>query len=623
MLVTLVVMSAFSLSNMAAGDDQVRTWKDKTGQFEVEAKLLKFADNSVVLLKKDGRAITVPLTALSEADQKFLKETMSKPAVNPFAGGVPAANGNLLMDNSKAKELPVDGQVIALDTSAAMPPLSADPTTAVAKFEKFNCHIENQDAYARRSAPILVDATTPVFAVSTHRVGNSVSPANYGRIHLVQPGARASKVVLEIKDTLLLFDHHLSSGKSLAVIGVNSPSDRGGDLVLLDKLATGEPQVLARWHLPEWQKPGFKPKVEFARLLDGDRAVIRINDTVYVSQMTNGQSLFKIDRVQAGAKIEVSPGGQFLAVPTSKACHIIDLAKGTQLGAIVFPSVLTPEVKFSPDGNQLALFAGNQFVVWQMSDGVVTAEGKVVNPCGKFFGWIGNRYLFTQLAGLIDPQLGMSLWYYSIPSNNQALTMPGGVAMVDSEVNLLCQPVPHGPIKGVEQKLAAGDDQLLLIRPGTEVSLKVNAIEGVDPKAMLVGLQTAVEKAGWKVSQDSPIQLIAEINRGEKQKLYFRTLGQSLFGPHETVTIRPYTASLVVRQGSNVLWTRRSTNMVPSFLRLEQGETLKQAVKKYEKADPSYFSRLSLPPKILRPEVSKSVGRSRLTGGNWNDSLPR
>jgi|GEM_PF-6131883 len=103
MLVTLVVMSAFSLSNMAAGDDQVRTWKDKTGQFEVEAKLLKFADNSVVLLKKDGRAITVPLTALSEADQKFLKETMSKPAVNPFAGGVPAANGNLLMDNSKGE----------------------------------------------------------------------------------------------------------------------------------------------------------------------------------------------------------------------------------------------------------------------------------------------------------------------------------------------------------------------------------------------------------------------------------------------------------------------------------------------------------------------------------------
>lgn len=631
-LAALVVIGAlFFLSGTAAGDEPFRTWQDKTGQFEVEAKLLKSADDNVVLLKKDGLSITVPLTALSDADRKFVKEWLVK-AANPFSGGVPmpgtsvssepvpAAGDRLLSGGSQIDELPVDGQVIRVDPGAAMPPLGADPALAVAKFQRFNCHIEDQDAYARNSPPILVDAATPVFAVSTHRAATGSNPTTYGRLHLVRPGARSSEVVFDIKDTLLLFDHHIPSGRSVAVIGVNRPSERGGDLVLLDKLATGDPQVLARWHLPEWQKPGFKPKVEFARLIDGDRAVVRVNSTIHIWRLSNGQSLFKLDSVRS--KVEVSPGGKYLAVPAGKACHIIDIDEGRQVGAIAFPSTLTPEARFSPDGERVALVAGNQFVVWDMSKGVVTAEGKVVNPCGRFFGWVGNQYLLTQLGGLIDPQLGMSLWYYGVPSNNQALTMRGGVAMLDSDVRFLCLPIPHEPIEGVEKKLAAGDDELLLIRPGTEVSLEVEAIEGVDQQAMLAGLRKAVEKAGWKVSQNSPIQLAAKIDRGDKQKLHFRHIGQSLWSEHETVTIRPYTASLVVRRGDDVLWTRSSTNMVPSFFMLKQGEKLKQAVREYEKADPEYFSRLSLPPKILRPEIGKSVGRSRIVDGAWRDYFP-
>jgi hypothetical protein len=91
----------------------------------------------------------------------------------------------------------------------------------------------------------------------------------------------------------------------------------------------------------------------------------------------------------------------------------------------------------------------------------------------------------------------------------------------------------------------------------------------------------------------------------------------------KTATIKPYTASLTVRRGNEILWSRSMTNMVPSFLSLEPGETLQQAVKKHEKADPAYFQRVTIPPRILRPDISQTVGRSRIDNGQWVDFFTR
>jgi hypothetical protein len=57
-----------------------RIWTDVTGKFKVEAKLLKETDDmaKVVLEKRDGTAIEVPVTNLSAADQAHLR-TSARP----------------------------------------------------------------------------------------------------------------------------------------------------------------------------------------------------------------------------------------------------------------------------------------------------------------------------------------------------------------------------------------------------------------------------------------------------------------------------------------------------------------------------------------------------------------
>ena len=64
----------------------LRTWKDNTGQFTLEAEFLGLADGQVRLRRTDGREISVPLTRLSKADQEAA-EQLSKnknATTNPF-----------------------------------------------------------------------------------------------------------------------------------------------------------------------------------------------------------------------------------------------------------------------------------------------------------------------------------------------------------------------------------------------------------------------------------------------------------------------------------------------------------------------------------------------------------
>jgi hypothetical protein len=57
------------------------------------------------------------------------------------------------------------------------------------------------------------------------------------------------------------------------------------------------------------------------------------------------------------------------------------------------------------------------------------------------------------------------------------------------------------------------------------------------------------------------------------------------------------------------------------MLFLKQGETLQDAVSKYEKPDADFFARLKLPPRIPKPEITEQIGSSILTFGAWQDSV--
>ncbi len=63
-----------TLSDQEKVDNELRTWRDRSGKFAIEATLDRVEKQNVMLRKKDGSTLSVPVSKLSEEDQKFLAE---------------------------------------------------------------------------------------------------------------------------------------------------------------------------------------------------------------------------------------------------------------------------------------------------------------------------------------------------------------------------------------------------------------------------------------------------------------------------------------------------------------------------------------------------------------------
>ena len=56
-----------------------RTWTDRTGKHSVEAELLAANETEVTLKKSEGKTVTLQLSRLSDADQRFIKALLANP----------------------------------------------------------------------------------------------------------------------------------------------------------------------------------------------------------------------------------------------------------------------------------------------------------------------------------------------------------------------------------------------------------------------------------------------------------------------------------------------------------------------------------------------------------------
>lgn len=72
----------------AAPPAPFRTWSDATGQFEVEAQMVRNEDGKVSLRRRDGRVVEVPLKRLSEEDRAYVLAQTSSGATRTLASGV-------------------------------------------------------------------------------------------------------------------------------------------------------------------------------------------------------------------------------------------------------------------------------------------------------------------------------------------------------------------------------------------------------------------------------------------------------------------------------------------------------------------------------------------------------
>lgn len=70
-----------------SASQDVRTWKDATGKFTMQAKFISYEDGIVHLETDGGKSIKISIDKLSAADQKAVEEIQAEAAENPFLQG--------------------------------------------------------------------------------------------------------------------------------------------------------------------------------------------------------------------------------------------------------------------------------------------------------------------------------------------------------------------------------------------------------------------------------------------------------------------------------------------------------------------------------------------------------
>lgn len=631
-LLSSIAQSAFSQ------DGEQRLWTDGSGKFQVRAALIEQTDSAARLRTADGREITVPLERLSQADQDYLK-SLSVPADNPFAGGTPMREGAVaaaapaitdapatLREGSESKsvgeEMALPGTGTTLDLSAAPSdePFTPDPQPAAAALPAAAVALASIDPYDKVSMPVPARVAEGGFLVSIGRNKSGSPQETRGRIYSVNAASKKSELVWDHPRAVSVLDYDPSSRRTLLVDKLDQ-SQRGGELVMVQDLETGNGKPLYRRILPGAGQPGFEPQVEWARLLSGSHAAAIVNGVLYVWDLPAAKLLYRVERIRAGEPPVFSGNQCYMAVPQSGKAVIVETATGKVRKSLEIGSTLTPGVAFHPDGRLLATCFMNQYRVWDCVENKVVSEATTTDHLGSHpIHWIGPRLFLAASGDAVHLDLGMSVWRYRVSLATEPIVVGKTLVTATTSDNCVLTSVmiPNSSAEKSIDRLMRAGDAAMLVRPGESVAIAVEASAPVDQVEIKQSLAEAAEKAGWKVNSRAPITLVAKIGRGKTQQLQFRSMEIG----DQTVSsaqLTPFTAELEIRRGTTVLWTRSTTNRIPFMFHLQQGETVQDAVKRYEKPDAGFFARLDLPPRIPKPEITEQVGDSVLKDGAWRD----
>jgi hypothetical protein len=80
----LMVSIACATSAGTANTEEIRTWTDASGKFQKEAALLKIDGGTVHLKTADGKIARIPLTKLSDSDQRYVERMAADSSADPF-----------------------------------------------------------------------------------------------------------------------------------------------------------------------------------------------------------------------------------------------------------------------------------------------------------------------------------------------------------------------------------------------------------------------------------------------------------------------------------------------------------------------------------------------------------
>lgn len=468
LLLACCFVAAFSYRSNAS---DLRIWVDSKGEFSVEAIVASCDTENVVLQRKDGGEVSLPIDQLSEADKQYLGEHRMRLAAaeNSLRGGPPEYPVfdplpplKLRSDNPNLNEpTPIElgtGAPIKIPESEPGK-LAADPAPEKIAVRDASIQIYNVDIYDTCSTPIPVttisDSGTRFTSIAmsiSRGSGSSIARAKNQLVRFDIEGNNAY-VSLNHHEAIRLIDHHAASDRSLVLTGFNSRG-HGGQIAI----ASGwGPSGITLSHLrsiglPSKDVRNPQPSLRWAKWIDDEHFLAVIDKSLGLWNIVSGRRLYQIDGIDYRAIPALSGGRRYLAMPFKGAVVIYQTETGKPLGRITVDRQL-PGVSFSPQGDRLAIACSRRLQCWNLTTAEMTddiASRNILGTKGPI--WVDSDLILSSTGVLLSLFRGIPVWRYDI-STAEVSSAGNHVVIFRKQTTseLACTTIPHpGAVKAIE-----------------------------------------------------------------------------------------------------------------------------------------------------------------------------
>jgi hypothetical protein len=340
--------------------------------------------------------------------------------------------------------------------------------------------------------------------------------------------------------------------------------------------------------------------------------------------------------VQGGSLPALSPDRKLLAYTTGKEVGLLDVDAGKVVAQQPSPNNMPFALfAFSPGGQWLACSAFDRLFIWNAATGELHRE---ISTSGVHSGgqlaWTSDKHVLVGGKALYDVERQLRLWDYQ--GHELAQPFAGRTWFVvhggprREQGTLVSAMLPHSGAEAALQK-ASADPDFMVLRPGTVVKLNVSGLpDPAERDKAVASLAKRLEKNGCAVGDHGSIELIASADVGKERAISYYTMPGPGFGPRfpppvmfgkaglppgaevKTAHITEHYARLKFVYQGQTLWQTSSLN-IPHTVRLEEGETMQEHLRKRERPNYALYQTVELPRLLLRTKGSDALGSSQVT----------
>jgi hypothetical protein len=618
-----------------ANGSKMRTWTDKTGKFKTKAKFVELKDGEVTLETDAGKTVKMPIEKLSKADQEVAQQAAKEADENPFKtdddGDNPFAGGDdESTDTADAAGTPKEGDWTSCETINVQSPgaWSLKPDVAPTADKLITKPIMMASTLKSKSGGEL-----GFFEAVDGLLLSRGAPRAFAVIRDGSPGKP-----LDVKIQMI----DLAQGKAQEPIKYTSSmkpvdTDPAGEQILSRSdhmFSPGDKQHgLSVWKMKDkglqlvksWspQEPGNVHKVapSYAQFIDADHVVsISFPHKLSMWQVSTAKALYRLE-LGTGGVVGLSGNRKYLAAPVNNGLYVLDALTGDTLAQLPGDPGVLSAVSFRPDGTQLAAVSPQRIMVWNLNSGELYRDiyfSKAINA--STIDWLDSGYILVGGESLVDLERRIVLWKYMHQAGtgfSRGYGELGGqfwyalTSQDRKERALFNSKLPHDDAKKKASTLNA--ESLLAIQPGSQISLSFNLQGAPEEQQKAVQALTAQLAAnGMKVNNGGALVLQASTETGKSQEISYRSFGRGGRNS-ETAKVTEQISRVRLIENGKVLWEAVSVSGAPHFLQMKEGETLDQALAKYQQPNLQFFSTVKVPQYVARPSEAGAYGASNLT----------